>query len=277
MKFFATLILLSLVVSFSACSKENSMPEETPSMAFDENIAQTSSEETELAEETELTVSETESAATEIEFTYTELVTDKNTYILIEGYEPPISKGIFELPVPEFLTEEQQNLYRRAKVLYHILRRSPTLIDEAFPPKDETNSILEHSGPYTVWVDETELRFCPAYGRYKLWEDFEKMGLSIFIESYFEELSLYTVFEICNYTFYIDADVGSKGGYFPQYAPDTFELISQTETQIDFDIIGHYFNTLQPTEDDIPYEIHYPVQMVLTENGWRFSLFNIAS
>lgn len=244
------------------------MPEATPSMVFDENIEQTSSEETELI------VSETESAATETEFIYTELVTDRNTYILIEGYEPPIYKYIFEEPIPEFLTEEQQNLYRRAKMLYPVLRRSPTLIEFIFPPKDETNRIRENGERYTVLIDGEEFRFCPVYGRYELWEDFEEMGLSIFTESYFEELSYGTIFEIYNHTFYHDADSGSILSYSE---PDTFELISQTETQIDFDIIGHYFNTLQPTEDDIPYEIHYPVQMVLTENGWRFSLFNIAS
>ena len=65
-------------------------------------------------------------------------------------------------------------------------------------------------------------------------------------------------------------------GYIPEFAPDTFELQSQTETQIDFIVTAYYFDSFHPTKDDIPEKKSFPIQFVLTENGWRFSLFAIA-
>lgn len=263
MKFFIVFLFLGILLSSSACSKENSMTESS----MTENSQPAISESTFLTEN---------SPSSEIVFTYTEWNTDQNSYISIEGYEPPIYKAIFEQPVPSFLTEEQQNLYRRAKMLYSILRSDPTRIDE-FPRKDGASYIPGYGELYTIFIDEEEFRFFPAYGRYEHWQTFLEMGQSIFTEAYFEEIYGDTFFEIAEHTFYRDVAGGSRWGYVPEYCPDTFELVSQTDTQIEFEVIGHYYSSFHPTANDIPEEIRYPIKMILTENGWRFELFHVAS
>ena len=269
MKFFIVLLLV-ILLSSSACLKENAIMEDSP-----HSISDNSTHLSHL-KNVNTTSSMNDSTSTEIVFTYIELNTAQNIYIYIEGYEPPIYKTIFEQPVPIFLTEEQQNLYRRAKMLYPILCGSTILIDE-IPREDETPHIPGYGELYTLLIDDEEFRFFPAYGRYEHWQTFEEMGLSIFTETYFEEISNSTFFEIYDHTFYRDVSRGEKWGYVPEYCPDTFELISQTETQIEFEVIGHYYTSFHPTANDVPEEIRYPIKMILTENGWRFELFNVAS
>ncbi len=269
------ILFLSLLGILSSCTAERT-PEEPVPPTFAEIEPEISAVIEEMPAEAETSETAASSPVQE-EFIYTELTSAQNvdTYVYIEGYEPPVYQAIFEEPVPEFLTEEQQNLYRRAKMLYPILRGRPISIDD-FPRKDGIEHTPGYGELYILPIDGEEFRFFPAYGRYENWADFREMGVSVFTEAYFEEISE-VFFEIHEHTFYRDVAKGSRWGYVPEISPDTFDLVSQTDTQIEFDVIGHYYTSFHPAEDEIPEEIRYPVRMVLTENGWRFEQFDVAS
>lgn len=184
--------------------------------------------------------------------------------------EPPLSYSAKTSPPPDFLDEEQQYLYLRAKTIYSTIRKSTTSIDDRFPPK-------EQSGPvqYEIVQDENGFSYHISTGRYRRWADFEAMMRSIFTEEYF-----YTLIEVggeCPIIFekdgllcYQEADAGGRWRY---QTPDEYNLLEKTETSITFEVIGHYES--REYEDVIETEA-FPIRMVRTEEGWRFSEFAYA-
>ena len=295
------LMVLLLGIFLVSCSQNNENieesvdhswqeeTEETAAVASEPSIEETavtfddtSTEETTEAspvtstEETEETTPETTDEETPLTtFPYLQITHNNSSYVCVEEFEPPALESYFHRPLPDFLTEEQKVLYCCAKTLYPILRGSTIFIDD-FPKKDGTPFTPGYSQElYTQWHG-VDLRYFVSTGRYAQWDDFVAMGQSVFTDDYFKELSDGTFFEDNGTTCYLDVTRGSPWGYVPEFAPDTFELQSQTETQIDFIVTAYYFDSFHPTKDDIPEEISFPIQLVLTENGWRFSLFAIA-
>lgn len=184
--------------------------------------------------------------------------------------EPPLSYAAKTSPPPDFLDEEQQYLYLRAKTIYSIIRKSTASIDSEFPPE-------EQSGPvqYETAQDEDGSFYQISTGRYRRWEDFEAMMRSIFTEEYFYTLieagsERPIIFERDGLLCYLEADAGGRWGY---QTPDKYNLLEKTETSITFEVIGHYES--HEYEDVIETEA-FPIRMVQTEEGWRFSEFACA-
>ena len=67
---------------------------------------------------------------------------------------------------------------------------------------------------------------------------------------------------------------GSKGGRSLNVGEDEFELISKTENEIVFNLIGHYWATYPYDENTEVNEKKYTIRMVMTESGWRFDEFH---
>lgn len=175
---------------------------------------------------------------------------------------------------PDFLTEEQQILYRKAYTAY----KQFALYTDGFGSTEYN----------PVTVEEYDNSFCVGNGSITTWKDYETAMLGLFTPDYLEELNL-TVTELEDGTTlryahfadyqgqlaFSDGARGSNNAYIP---PDTFELISQTEDEIRFYVIGTYHAEEENEEGmlvwtDETTQKKYEIVLTHTENGWRFSQF----
>lgn len=182
--------------------------------------------------------------------------------------------------VPEFLDEEQQRQYLRAQEAYSQF----TLNNDGF-----CSSYSEDELPETFELDG--MQYIKANGQYTLWEDFERAMLEIFTPEYFQELNagasytdeggVYharTIFAEKDGNLYYSG--GARGSNISYIGPDTFELTSETETEIKFDVVGRYAEPQQDesgnwvTGDDVS-TTSFPIVLIKAQAGWRFSLFNL--
>jgi len=196
--------------------------------------------------------------------------------------EPPIDDYAAKMPVPDFLDSEQQNLYRRASMIYSILNGNPARLEDNFLLLDGSRLTAE-----TKYIELDGESYTVAQGRYKNWNDFEAMLHHIFTQEY----SKYLINWGSDYDNLIN--VGGtlhfvrmgRGGAFGHIGDDSFELISKKDDEIKFYVIGHY---IEPHEDETDEEYmrrkdsgnfdrteKFPITMVKTDNGWRVSEFNI--
>ena len=193
--------------------------------------------------------------------------------------EPPLTSPAINTAVPDFLTDEQKDLYRRAYSIFPAFFGNADMI-ESFERNDE----IEY-GPITekeailIESDDGFIYYAsPAKGRYEKWSDFDSMGLSIFTEAYWEKLSS-QYRNINGVTYYPDTSIDRNSQYMPSLAPDTFELISQHDNIVIFNVICHYFdmNDIEDCSEQAYCIKKFPIHIVNTVDGWRFSLFNIGS
>ena len=176
--------------------------------------------------------------------------------------------------VPDFLTEEQQTLYRKAYTAY----KQFALYTDGFGSTEYN----------PVTVEEYDNSFCVGNGSITTWKDYETAMLGLFTPDYLEQLNL-TVTELEDGTTlryahfadyqgqlaFSDGARGSNNAYIP---PDTFELISQTEDEIRFYVIGTDHAEEENEEGmlvwtDETTQQKYEIVLTHTENGWRFSQF----
>ena len=176
--------------------------------------------------------------------------------------------------VPGFLTEEQQTLYRKARTAYAEF----TLVATGFGTTEWT----------PVMVEEYDNSFCVGNGSITTWKDYETAMLGLFTPDYLEELNL-TVTELedgttlryahfADYQGQLAFSDGARGSNITYLGPDTFELISQTEDEIRFYVIGTYQDYVENEAGELVQEGEitqqkYEIVLTHTENGWRFSKF----
>lgn len=204
-----------------------------------------------------------------------EIKFDAQSSLAASEIEPPLSEADLAMAVPDFLTEEQQLLYRRARSVFPAFSGYPFQIDE-YPPDGYEGDYRALLGEMIETKDEIgPLYYYAATGRYKRWDDFISMGTSIFTQDYFAWLSD-SFLNINGYTYIPDTAKGGHWGYLPILSPDTFNLISKTDTEIRFEVVGHYFDTwnIDTANPDSVTTESFPITMVLTSDGWRFSEFN---
>lgn len=138
---------------------------------------------------------------------------------------------------PDFLTEEQQTLYRKARTAYAEF----TLVATGFGTTEWT--------PVTIEGNE-EGRFFVGDGSITTWKDFETAMLGLFTPDYLEALNIninvlgdgttYRYVHFADYQGQLAFSDGARGSNITYLGPDTFELISQTEDEIRFYVIGTY-------------------------------------
>ena len=207
-----------------------------------------------------------------------EITTQESAQVVTEEVwfdaEPPLSEAIMTLlAVPDFLDEDQQLLYRRARSIFVVFNGYPEIVEE-YPCENVLGIPYEERSVYIPSGDYQE-HYIRACGRYQKWDDFYAMGVSIFTEEYFARLSR-NFLNIDGNTYFLDAAKGGAFGYMPELTPDTFELVSKTDSEIEFNVVGHYYSTWNPETAD-PSTIttqSFPIRMDLTDKGWRFSLFS---
>lgn len=175
--------------------------------------------------------------------------------------EPPLNEYEKNLPAPDFLDKEQQNLYKRAKSIYGFFNCSTFGVDE-YPLLNGQDKTQEEMPK--VIIDGEEY-YC-SQGRY---QNYDGGSYPIFTSNNGK---------LCYHQ-------GDRGSNLNHQGTDDFELISKTDVEIKFYVIGHYTQQ-QENETVSQYQVRrdkgewdctekFPITMVKTENGWRFSEFNI--
>ena len=199
----------------------------------------------------------------------------------------PLDSNALSAPVPDFLNLEQQDLYRQAYSLYsHLFGPATSAIDE-WPNPEEL--------PPAEPVEVDGYTYVPSTGLFANWDDLEAAALSVFTPAFWQARNTWldndgnphqTFIYVDGRTYYLDGARGSFGTN--PYFPDTFHLPEQGETEISFILTGHY-STVWPLEGESEEErdarlkanwetyIGFPMKLVMTENGWRFDEFHVAS
>lgn len=130
--------------------------------------------------------------------------------------------------------------------------------------------------------------FYVGNGAITTWSDFEAAMLGLFTPDYLEQLNL-TVTELedgttlryahfADYQGQLAFSDGARGSNITYLGPDTFELISQTEDEIRFYVIGTYQDYVENEAGELVQkgettQQKYEIVLTHTENGWRFSKF----
>ena len=199
----------------------------------------------------------------------------------------------------DFLSEEQIDLYNKALKIYPLFKGHPDGIDtlhlslknasydeikafkvELFSRREDDNYVI--SGyQYNHTINDKTYLLC--MGEYQSLNSLEELCLSVFTNEYWNQLNcikgeykgIPQFIEIDGRLYYNLVSMGGPFGYNPSEYPDKYELTSVSDTEICFNVIGHY----KSSNVDPDYTVttkSFPVKLVLTDIGWRFSLFNTA-
>lgn len=197
--------------------------------------------------------------------------------------EPPLTEQVLRQPVPDFLDEEQRQLFLHAYCAAGSFLEgcSPDGLDD-FPLKDGS---LPNIDTYeTVEIDGWT--YTLAQGRYRRWEDFLAMMDGLFIPEYQQALIDDGSTDVPRFRptedgqlCYLDGGRGSNI-FYDGIETDTYELVSQTEDELRFDLIGHYTDWDYDTEtgqevQGEPYTVRFPIRMAHTDQGWRVAEIHV--
>lgn len=199
--------------------------------------------------------------------------------------EPPIPDWMAEQPVPDFLTPEQQDLFLRAFSAANFLMGCNTSAVDDYPLTD--GSQPDKSNYETVTLDNGQT-YLLSVGRFARWDDFEAMLDGLFTPAYKETLlageisdgasvPLFTSTEegrLC----YLDVSRGSDMEYDMADTPDVYELVSQSDSAVEFILIGHYADLTAEADENGTRPIYtesYPIRMERTGVGWRVAEFHL--
>ena len=195
----------------------------------------------------------------------------------------PLDDYALSAPVPDFLDEEQQLLYRRAYALYYSL----------FPCSNDSAHFLPAQGipEPAEGVERYGITYAPEYGRFNRWDDFERAVLSVFTRDAWDAKNgphatggAPVYIGVDNRTYYIS--YGRGGGDYNGSFPETFRLVERTEDAVEFVMTGYYTNWAElpgetfeehlARQEQWEYSIDFPMRLVKTEDGWRFDQFYLA-
>ena len=167
---------------------------------------------------------------------------------------PPIDPPAYPagLPVPLFLSQEEQELYRQAR--------------HAFESFEITLGFGSDGTGQSVEVDGRT--YIQANGEYTTWDEFYDAMLNLFTPAYLEVLLADGAYiEHEGNLYYLPIPRALDPFYT---GSDTFEEVSRTESRVEFNLIASYEDSAR---DPAVYTQSAPLVMEKTNDGWRFSLF----
>ena len=179
------------------------------------------------------------------------------------GPHIPLDELSLSVPVPDFLDEEQQLLYRQAYSLYiHLLGCESGGVEYSeLYPQERSNETVELNGR----------TYLAARGPFAAWKDFDAAIHAVFTEDFWEAQGREETY-VRNGEQLCFLDISRGGGYYRDDSrPDTFTLTEQTEDEISFTLTGYYTAWGEGGEE---YTIDFPIRLVRTEEGWRFDEFH---
>lgn len=254
---------LILILTLTACAPAASQPSEAPVTVTSSCLAEAPTPSPEAAPAPTADVTPAPSAAP-----------------ALPQREPPILDWLKDQPVPEFLDEEQQDLFLRAFSAATFLRCGSYGVEDDFPLKEGQVRLPQDE----VVIDD--MPYVVAGGRYARWDDFKSMMDGLFTPEYLEDALTLSDSSRPRFTStgdgrlcFLDTQMGGDIEYGWCDTPDSYELVSQTEDEIVFDFIGHYVHLDYDPAADMPapqdeYTRSYPIRMVRTDDGWRFDQFS---
>lgn len=199
--------------------------------------------------------------------------------------EPPLSEQDLQVPAPDFLTEDQQLLYRRAYKMM-IIRIGTYAIDVTdYFPCDTPDTSLTYWDQLTI----DGKSYAPALNHYQSWDLFYSTLDSIFTKEFLETSYLSSkkgtiLFRPVDGRLYY---LPTERGYGPDYGQDTtqmdFVLLQQSPDQIDIQVTVTYAvdETGNPAfrqawlDGLISNTKTYTISLQRQEDGWRFSQFDV--
>ncbi len=197
----------------------------------------------------------------------------------------PLGERALSRAVPDFLTEEQQMLYRQAAALYDAMFGGETTgIDYAFPAPD---ALTDEYIAYTP--DGSDYTYISSDCRWQSWADFDRVVHGVFTDRLWAELnetdfdgapSVYI--ERDGQLYILDCSYGDQ--YYNNVFPDEFALVEQTDERIDFTVTAHYSypyprqgESYEERDERIKtsyeFTLTFPVVLLRTDAGWRFDTF----
>lgn len=167
--------------------------------------------------------------------------------------------------VPDFLTEDQQDLFRAAVRMYDgIGGTSP-------------GYLVQYTATMTVSDGET-----PSYALdegFSSYADFTAALQAVFTEDYCQSILAREGQPLREYEGRLYAVLADRGTNI-EYVTTRYALLSADDNAIEFNLIGLYnpgaatFENPTETRDaSQDYTIEYPIRMEFTEHGWRFANF----
>ena len=189
-------------------------------------------------------------------------------------------------PETDFLTREQRELLKKGDQLYSLFFFRAEDLDDDFPASDEMGSGIENPWEHQISWGKYGRLYQPAIGRYRDWDVFEEMVLSVYTEDFFWEAndmdSLDEINEISsldqeserrpaflNVDGKVYCDTEEKDRNF-DLIDEYYELVEQTEDRVLFYRICSYKGEGYP--DKVSQEIRtyaFPIELLRTPEGWR--------
>lgn len=198
--------------------------------------------------------------------------------------EPYLSSQDLQVPVPDFLTDEQKLLYLRAYKMMLIRIGTYAIDDTQYFPCDNPDTTRTYTD--TISVDGYE--YTPALNHYRQWDSFYSTLRSIFTESFLDSDYLssdgVTYFRpIEGNMYYISTERGFDPGYNQDSTLMDFSLREDTPDKIVIQVTATYAideSSSQAFRQAVLDRLisntkNYSIALVRGDDGWRFSQFDV--
>ncbi len=208
---------------------------------------------------------------------------ERTEYYLTDE-DVPLDDRALAAAVPDFLTEEQQTLYRQASALYDAMFGGETTgIDYEFPAADGQTEYDEYT------PDGSDYTYISSHSRWQNWNDFDRVVHGVFTDRLWAECnetdfsgSPSVYIEHDGKLYILDCSYG--GQYYNNNIPDEFTLTAQTGERIDFTVTAHYSYPCprqgesyeerdERLKTSYEFTLAFPVVLLRTDAGWRFDAF----
>lgn len=198
--------------------------------------------------------------------------------------EPYLSSQDLQVPVPDFLTDEQKLLYLRAYKMMLIRIGTYAIDDTQYFPCDNPDTTRTYTD--TISVDGYE--YTPALNHYRQWDSFYSTLRGIFTEGFLD--SDYLSFDGVTYfrpiegnMYYISTECGFDPGYNQDSTSMDFTLQEETPDKIVIQVTATYAIDESSSQAFrqavldglISNTKNYSITLVRSDDGWRFSQFNV--
>lgn len=193
--------------------------------------------------------------------------------------EPPyVSEYGHHTPyTPDFLSEDQKDLFRRADKMYAAFVTGVGGIEneDSFPilENDEFEKLP------LIPIEKYGGEFFPANGRYHSWEFLDETLHSLFTDDFIQQ-HFYTsggyinILNVDGRTYYDSTDRGYTAGY-DEDIPWDFNLWYADDDYIKFSISASYdYPRADSNAEPKSYFSYADIAMINTDSGWRFSYFD---
>ena len=198
--------------------------------------------------------------------------------------EPYLSSQDLQVPVPDFLTDEQKLLYLRAYKMMLIRIGTYAIDDTQYFPCDNPDTTRTYTD--TISVDGYE--YTPALNHYRQWDSFYSTLRGIFTEGFLDSDYLssdgVTYFRpIEGNMYYISTERGFDPGYNQDSTLMDFSLREDTPDKIVIQVTATYAIDESSSQAFrqavldglISNTKNYSIALVRGDDGWRFSQFDV--